>query len=78
MVKVKYFSIVKERIGKNEENLSFSGSVKEFREFLKKRYPELGDVWDSVRFAVNEEYVDEDFKLSDNDNVAVIPPVSGG
>ncbi len=78
MVKIRYFSIIKEKLGKQEEELDFSGSVGELKEYLKKRYAELGNVWDSVRFAVNEEYVDEDYKLSDNDRVAVIPPVSGG
>ncbi len=70
--------MVKEKLGKQEEYLDFSGNIRELRELLKKRYPELGNLWDSVRFAVNEEYVDEDYKLSDNDRVAVIPPVSGG
>ncbi len=78
MVKIRYFSIVKEKLGKQEENLDFSGNVRELREFLKRRYPELENVWNNVRFAVNEEYVDEDYELSDNDRVAVIPPVSGG
>ena len=78
MVKIRYFSIVKEKLGKQEENLDFSGNIRELREFLKRRYPELENVWNNVRFAVNEEYVDEDYELSDNDRVAVIPPVSGG
>lgn len=78
MVKLLYFSIVKEKIGKQEEDLDFSGSLRELKELLKSRYPELGNVWDAVRFAVNEEYVDENYELSDNDRVAIIPPVSGG
>lgn len=78
MVKIRYFSIVKEKLGKQEEDLDFSGNIRELREFLKRRYPELENVWNNVRFAVNEEYVDEDYELSDNDRVAVIPPVSGG
>lgn len=78
VIKIRYFSIVREKLGKEEENLEFSGSVGELKEFLKNRYPALKDIWDSVRFAVNEEYVDENYELSDNDRVAVIPPVSGG
>lgn len=78
MVKIRYFSVVKEKLGKEEEALDFSGTVRELKEYLRKRYPEIADILDRVRFAVNEEYVDEDYKLSDNDRVAVIPPVSGG
>ncbi|WP_461829280.1 molybdopterin converting factor subunit 1 [Aquifex sp.] len=78
MIKVRYFSLVKERLGKEEESLDFAGTVRELKEYLAKKYPHLTDIWESVRFAVNEEYVDDDYKLSDNDRVAVIPPVSGG
>ncbi len=78
MVRVRYFSIVREKLGKEEETLEFLGTIKELKEYLKERYPELSEIIESVRFAVNEEYVDDEYKLSDNDRVAVIPPVSGG
>lgn len=32
----------------------------------------------SLRFAVNEEYVDDGFSLKEGDEVILIPPVSGG
>ena len=31
-----------------------------------------------IRIAVNEAYVDSTFQLHDGDEVAIIPPVSGG
>jgi molybdopterin converting factor small subunit len=31
-----------------------------------------------IRVAVNKEYVNESYVLKDNDEVALIPPVSGG
>ncbi len=31
-----------------------------------------------IRVAVNKEYVDESYVLKNNDEVALIPPVSGG
>ncbi len=31
-----------------------------------------------IRIAVNEVYADAGFKLHDGDEVAIIPPVSGG
>ena len=40
-------------------------------------FPELTPLRGSVTFAVNREYVDRDHQLSDNDEVALIPPVSG-
>ncbi len=77
-MKLLYFSVVRERLKKGEEELNFSGSVRELKAFLKGRYPELSDLLDSLRFAVNEEYVDEDYHIKDEDTVAIIPPVSGG
>ncbi len=78
MVKVLYFSILRERVGKSEEEIDFKGSVAQLRELLSERYPQIRDILGSVRFAVNEEYVGEDFQLSGNERVALIPPVSGG
>ncbi len=78
MVKLRYFSVLKDRLGKEEEILDFSGTIGELRKLLRNRYPEMSELWNNVRFAVNEEYVDDGYKLSDNDRVAVIPPVSGG
>ncbi|GAB6066299.1 molybdopterin converting factor subunit 1 [Aquifex pyrophilus] len=78
MVELRYFSILREKLGKSSEELEFEGSVKELKELLKERYPEIKNILESVRFAVNEEYVSDDFKIKRGDRVALIPPVSGG
>ena len=44
---------------------------------LGERFPALRDAR-GVRLAVNRAYVPKDHALSDGDEVAVIPPVSGG
>ena len=44
---------------------------------LAERYPHLGGSM-GVRLAVNRAYVALDHRLFDGDEVAVIPPVSGG
>ena len=45
---------------------------------LRAAFPRLGDVGEQVAFAVNHEYVDRFYPLNDNDELAIIPPVSGG
>lgn len=40
--------------------------------------PRFRDVRARVRFAVNQRYAREDCRLRDGDEVAIIPPVSGG
>jgi len=45
---------------------------------LCSAFPSLGEADLRVAFAVNREYVDRLCRLNDNDEVAIIPPVSGG
>ncbi len=78
MIKLLYFAILREKLGRQEELIEFSGSVGELRKLLMEREPHLQDVLKVCLFAVNQEYVGEDFVLKDGETVAVIPPVSGG
>ncbi|HIP42437.1 MAG TPA: molybdopterin converting factor subunit 1 [Aquifex aeolicus] len=78
MVEIRYFSILREKLGKNSEEISFEGTVGQLRDLLKERYPEAKEILSSVRIAVNEEYVGDNYKISEDDRVALIPPVSGG
>ena len=41
----------------------------DYEDFIKLR---------SLRFAVNEDYVDDSYMLKEGDEVVLIPPVSGG
>lgn len=45
---------------------------------LVDRHPRLEDVMTAVRFAVNQEFALDDTALHDGDEVALVPPVSGG
>lgn len=45
---------------------------------LKSRYPKLAEMERSLLFAVNEEYVTRSHTLSEGDQIAILPPVSGG
>lgn len=47
-------------------------------ELLGAKYPRLQPALPSMRYAVNEEYADLQTALKDGDEVALIPPVSGG
>ncbi|EDP75611.1 MoaD/ThiS family protein [Hydrogenivirga sp. 128-5-R1-1] len=78
MPRVVYFSVLRDRLGLSEEEVQFRGSVSKLREFLKEKHPEVADILDRVKFAVNEEYVGEDYNLEGDERVAIIPPVSGG
>jgi molybdopterin converting factor subunit 1 len=53
-------------------------TAKEVYRALCSQYPSLSGLNGSVRFAVNGEYVEPGHPVGDGDEVALIPPVSGG
>ena len=73
------FGLAKDILGQQrlEMELEEGVSSEEFEQHLQKAYPALGESL-SIRLAVNETYVQEAITLKDGDEVALIPPVSGG
>lgn len=45
---------------------------------IKKDFPELGSLTETVIVSVNWEYVEYNTILKNGDEVALLPPVSGG
>jgi molybdopterin synthase sulfur carrier subunit len=80
-VVVLYFAGLRELLGTSEETISdlvSPLSVQGFAELLGRRHPSLIPHLGSVRFAVNEAFVNASEEIADGDTVALIPPVSGG
>ncbi len=73
------FGITKDIVGKTLINFELpdGSSVKELKEKLTIDYPKMKALT-SLLIAVNEEYGDETHILSERDEIALIPPVSGG
>jgi molybdopterin synthase catalytic subunit/molybdopterin converting factor small subunit len=71
-VRVRLFAGLRERAGWGEREVEAS-SVADVWPAL-----ELGDEPEGLLYAVNQEYAERDRALSEGDEVAVIPPVSGG
>lgn len=78
-VKTIQFGIIKEILGKASADfeLKEGSAVEDFKHLLEKEYPDLQNLH-YLKFAVNDEYVDDHFILKENDEVALIPPVAGG
>lgn len=78
-ITVKYFSILSEITGIKEEELSLEKnmSVAELFKILNQKY-NFTEHQEYLRFAVNCEYVKNDFLIKANDEVALITPVAGG
>ena len=79
-VQVKLFAIYQE-VYQQEEisfNLPEKSKAQDIFNLMIKEYPQLAS-WQSItKLAVNLDFVSPDFLLSDGDEVALIPPVSGG
>lgn len=75
-----YFGIVRERLGRSEEvvRLDEPATVGNLLSRLVELHPDLHEGVASLRVAVNREYADEHAALAAGDEVAIIPPVSGG
>jgi molybdopterin synthase catalytic subunit len=72
-VHVKLFAGLRERAGWNERELDGVDQVADVWPAL-----DLGDEPEGLLYAVNKEYADRHRPLADGDEVALIPPVSGG
>jgi molybdopterin converting factor subunit 1 len=79
-VHVKLFAILRERAGVGECTLDLpeGATVAEAREPLLQRHPSLRGHIDRCAYVVNRRYAKVDAILSDGDELALIPPVSGG
>lgn len=79
-LRLKLFATLRERARASELEREFpeGTTVGEIWRRLQDEIPALRGHQDSVRFAVNQEYVEDDFTPRAHDEVAIIPPVSGG
>jgi len=79
-INVKFFSLFKENLGESERTVLFTegSTVNHIITVLKKQHPKLAKLIDCSFVALNEEYTLPNTTLKDGDNMAIIPPVSGG
>ena len=79
-VTVKLFAVVREKAGRSEIRLELppGATVNVARESLSTSLPALAHHLARCAFAVNQSYAAADDPLHDGDELAVIPPVSGG
>jgi len=73
------FGIAKDIVGGSQLQLLVKNdmTVAELKQLLAKQYPPFSDLA-SLMIAVNNEYAQDNTVLKSTDEVALIPPVSGG
>ncbi|PWK21856.1 molybdopterin synthase sulfur carrier subunit [Arcicella aurantiaca] len=77
--KINLFGITRDIVGKNitEVEVNQESDVQTVLGILKTDFPKLQEI-KSLLIAVNSEYAEADLMLSERDEIALIPPVSGG
>lgn len=74
------FALYREVVGKSELELEVEEGITVARliKRLEQEFPQLKEFSENLIVAVNAEYVERDYPLQPGDEVALVPPVSGG
>ena len=81
---IKYFSWIKEHVGKSEELIELPDYINNVNELinylneLDKKYSLILEKKKLIKIAVNKTYSSFDTNISNNDEIAFFPPVTGG
>ncbi len=79
-IRLRFFASLRDRLGHSESvcEVPEGSTIATVLAVLKEKHPELVAVETSLAFAVEYEYVDKTHVLKEDDELAFIPPVSGG
>lgn len=83
-MKILYFAWVREKTGIASEEVNLPDTVKtvsQLIDWLVERGPEYASAFekrDVIRTAVNQNHVKPDARITETDEVAFFPPVTGG
>ena len=78
-VNVLAFGIAKDIFGGSSIDVEMigQGTTGDLKQSLEERYPRLKQLA-SYMVAVNNEYAEDEHVITERDEIAIIPPVSGG
>ena len=81
-IKILFFAKSREIVGIKEANIKVRPRLfgKDLLESIREEFPNLKILQDNFLLSVNQEYVENEqlVEISSGDEVAVIPPISGG
>ncbi len=79
-ITVLYFASAKNATGKRRESIKLpeGTTIRELLLNITSTHPRIKNILNSMQIAVNYKVVDADAILKEADEVALLPPVSGG
>jgi molybdopterin converting factor subunit 1 len=79
-ITIRLFALLKDRAGTDQISLDLpeQSTIATAVEQLRHRVPALADHLNHIAFALNRSYTQSNTPLQDGDELALIPPVSGG
>lgn len=79
-ITILYFASVKDITGVKKETmeLPLNTSIKKLLAKISLSYPDIKSILNVVKISVNYKLIDMNTILKDGDEVALLPPVSGG
>ena len=81
---IKYFSWIKEHIGKSEEQITIPSDITNVNQLINylnekdTKYSLIYEKKELIKIAINKTYSSFDAKISNDDEIAFFPPVTGG
>jgi len=79
-IKIRLFARYRELIGSPETNLEVQSGITSgtFKNQIENFFPQLKNHAPNLLIAINGEFVDSNLTLKEGDEVAILPPLSGG
>ncbi len=77
-IRVLFFGVLRDRVSPAEQVLELGPSATAGAVLAHYSTAAPGALWSTVAIAVNQQYADASLRLYDGDEVALLPPVSGG
>ena len=84
MIQIHYFASIREQLETDQEQISLPDGVSNIDELIthlqstNPKFDAAVNANNKILVAVNQTVVDRSFKLSENDEVAFFPPMTGG
>ena len=79
-VRVLFFGSLRDLMGKSSDTMALpeGADLSQLLESFKRDKPAVAALLPSLAISINQEYATRDMRLNDSDEVALLPPVSGG